>query len=234
MLPLIGVGLVVVGFALRLNPLVVVLAAAFGAGLGAGMSPLAVLAALGHAFNANRFVSLAWLVLPVIGLLEREGLQEQARSLVAGARRATTGRILILYFVYRQVTAALGLIALGGQAQMVRPLVAPMAEGAAEARLGVLPLRAVRLIRAHAAAAENLAVLFAEDVFVAMASILLIRGVLMQEGVVVEPLRLSLWALPTAAAALGIHGVRLWRLDGRLRRAAEAGEPAGGKPAGAP
>jgi len=222
MLSLIGVGIVVAGFALRINPMVVVLTAAFGAGFGAGLSPLVVLAAFGRAFNANRFVSVTWLVLPVIGLLEREGLQERARTLVARMRGASPGRILIAYFLYRQLTAAVGLIALGGQAQMVRPLVAPMAEGAAEARLGVLPVRALRLLRAHAAAAENLAVIFAEDVFVAVASVLLIRGLLLQAGVDVEPLRLSLWALPTAGAALAIHGVRMWRLDGRLKRAVRA------------
>lgn len=36
------------------------------------------------------------------------------------------------YFVFRQVTAALGLLSLGGHAQMIRPLIAPMAEAAAK------------------------------------------------------------------------------------------------------
>ena len=221
MLPLIGVGIVAGGFALRLNPLVVVLAAAFGAGLGAGLSPLVVLAAMGRAFNANRFVSVTWLVLPLIGVLEREGLQERARALVARLRGASPGRILILYFLYRQITAAVGLIALGGQAQMVRPLTAPMVEGAAEARLGPLPERTLRRLRAHAAAAENLGVIFAEDVFVAVSSVLLIRGVLLQAGLSVEPLRLALWAIPTALAALAIHGVRMARVDTQLKRWAD-------------
>lgn len=29
------------------------------------------------------------------------------------------------YFVFRQVTAALGLLSLGGHAQMIRPLISP-------------------------------------------------------------------------------------------------------------
>ena len=37
----------------------------------------------------------------------------------------------MLYFVAREGTAALGLMSLGGHAQTVRPLLAPMAEGAA-------------------------------------------------------------------------------------------------------
>ena len=45
--PLIGIGIVVIGFALRANPLAVVVAAAFGSGLGAGLSVPEVVAALG-------------------------------------------------------------------------------------------------------------------------------------------------------------------------------------------
>lgn len=36
--PLAGIAIVVIGFALRANPLGVVVAAAFGSGLGAGLS----------------------------------------------------------------------------------------------------------------------------------------------------------------------------------------------------
>lgn len=232
MLPLIGVAIVVAGFLLRFNPLVTVLAAAGASGLAAGLSPVKVVEAFGHAFNENRYVSAVWLVLPLIGLLERYGLQERARTLVGGARRATAGRLLMLYFVFRQATAAIGLTSVGGHAQMVRPLVAPMAEGAAEARDPQLaePLR--RLVRAYAAATDNIAVFFGEDIFIAMSSILLIRGVLQGAGVSVEPLQLSVWAIPTAGAALAIHAVRMWRLDRRLEAAREPSKRAGAEAEG--
>ncbi len=38
----------------------------------------------------------------------------------------------MLYFVAREGTAVLGLMSLGGHAQTVRPLLAPMAEGRSE------------------------------------------------------------------------------------------------------
>ena len=218
--PLIGVAVLVAGFAVRLNPLAAVVAAAYAAGLAGGMDVVGVTRALGDAFLSNRFVAAVWLVLPVIGLLERSGLQARARELVGRVRAASAGRLLLGYFVMRQVTAALGLTALGGHAQMVRPLVAPMAEAADEARQGAeLPLARRRHLRAHAAATDNVAVFFGEDVFVAMSSVLLIRGVLQAGGVEVAPLSISLWAIPTALAALGIHGLRLLRLDRRRARA---------------
>ena len=213
---LLGVGVVVVGFIVRINPLLVIAAAAITTGLAAGMAPLALVAALGKAFNDNRYVSLIWIVLPVIGLLEREGLQELARGLIARVKAATPGRLLLGYFVLRQALAAVGLTSVGGHAQTVRPLLAPMAEAAAEGRHGPLDDDTRQLIRAHAAAADNIALFFGEDIFLAIASILLIKGFLEQNGINVEPLQLSVWAMPTALAALCVHGTRLRTLDRRL------------------
>ena len=224
-LTLIGILIVVAGFAARLNPLLVVTVAGLATGLASGLGPIEVVTAFGKAFTESRYVAIVWLVLPVIGLLERAGLKERARTVIAGIPAATTGRVLALYFVIRQITAALGLISLGGQAQMVRPLVAPMAEGAAENRYGPLPLAIRRRIRANAAAVDNIAVFFGEDIFIAIGSILLIKGFLEQNGIHVEPTQLALWAVPTAIAAWIIHNVRLVLLDRSLRRALTAAEP---------
>ncbi|HEY2660120.1 MAG TPA: DUF969 domain-containing protein [Caulobacteraceae bacterium] len=223
MLTLIGVPIVVLGFLLRFNPLLVVTVAAVATGLAGGMNPVAVVSAFGKAFNDSRYVSVVLLALPVIGLLERGGLQERARALIGRARGATAGRLLLLYFGLRQITAAVGLAAVGGHVQMIRPLIAPMSEAAAETRLGALSGPVRRLVRAHAAAADNIALFYGEDIFVAVASVLLIKGVLQQNGIEVQPLQISLWAIPTALAAFVVHGARLLRLDGRLQR--EANRP---------
>ena len=226
---LLGIAVLVLGFVLRANPLLIVLAAALVTGLAAAWAPgvdaaallhaaTGTLAAFGRAFNANRYVSVVWLVLAAIGMLERLGLQERARTWISGVQAATVGRLLAVYFVVRQLTAALGLTSLGGHAQMVRPLIAPMAEGAAEARFGPLPDEARFLIRAHCAAVDNIALFFGEDIFIAIASILLIKGFLEQSGIVVEPFALSKWAIPTALAALLIHVFRLALLERRLQR----------------
>jgi uncharacterized membrane protein len=225
MLVLIGVAIVIVGFAVRANPLLVVTIAGIATGLASGHSLHDVIASFGKAFTESRYVAIVWLVLPVIGLLEHGGLRERARDVVAKFSGATTGRVLIAYFAIRQVAAALGLTALGGQAQMVRPLVAPMAEGAAEERFGELPLATRFLIRAHAAAADNVAVFFGEDIFVAIGSILLIVGFMDQNGIVVQPAALALWSIPTGVASFVIHCTRLVLLDRRLER--ELGAPKG-------
>lgn len=224
MLTLLGVVVVVVGFAARLNPLLVVILAAFTTGLFAGLSPLEVLAAFGKAFNENRFVTVAYLVLPMVGVLERAGLQERARALIARLRGVSVGPFLVAYLALRQITSAIGLHSIAGQAQSIRPLVAPMAEGAVEASTGA-PLDADtrQAVRAQAAATDNIGLFFGEDIFIAIGSILLMVGILASSGIVIDPLHLSLWAIPTAIVAFLIHGARLILFDRRLRR--KAGEP---------
>lgn len=221
MLVLAGVAVVIVGFALRFNPLLVVTFAAIVTGLAAHIDLLRVIAMLGKAFVANRFIAIAWLVLPVIGLLERGGIRERARSLILKLRGATTGRVLMAYLLIRQITAALGLTALGGHVQMVRPVIAPMAEASAEAIAPVDP-ETRDVIRANAAAVDNIGVFFGEDVFVAIGSVLLIKGFLEQNGILVAPSQLAVWAIPTALLAFVIHASRLWLLDRRLARRLQA------------
>jgi uncharacterized membrane protein len=217
MLVLTGLLVVVLGFAFRLNPLLVVTCAGIVTGLAGGLGILTTLKTLGHSFTESRYVAIVWLVLPVIGLLERAGLKERARDVVMRIQSATTGRVLLAYLALRQITAALGLVSLGGHAQMVRPLIAPMAEGAAERDVPDLDDASRQLIRAHAAAADNVGVFFGEDIFIAIGSILLIKGVLEQVGIRVLPTELALWAIPTAIAAFVIHGARVLLLDRRLK-----------------
>ena len=215
MLVLSGILIIVAGFLLRFNPLLVVLLSALATGLAAGMDPVALLAAFGKAFNDSRYVTVIYMVLPVIGLLERHGLQERARTLIASLRGATTGRLLLAYLLFRQLSAALGLTSIAGHAQTVRPLVAPMAEAAAEQQSGD-PARNED-VAAMAAATDNVGLFFGEDIFIAIGSILLMKGVLEGYGIVIEPLHLSVWAIPTAIAAFLIHGARLLLLDRRLK-----------------
>lgn len=209
---LIGIAVMVGGFALRLNPLLVVLAAALSTGLAAGMDLFKVIAAFGKAFNDTRYVSVVWIVLPVIGLLEHHGLQQRARGLVERMRGATLPRLLTGYLLLRQITSALGLTSIAGHAQTVRPLLAPMAEAAAQPESQEEADR----IKAMAAATDNIGLFFGEDIFIAIGSILLMIGFLDQQGIHLSPFDLSVWAIPTAIAAFIIHALRLRRF-GRKR-----------------
>ncbi|HVY89242.1 MAG TPA: DUF969 domain-containing protein [Hyphomonadaceae bacterium] len=233
MLVLLGIGVVVLGFVVRANPLLVVMAAAITTGLAAAWTPnadlavmwnaaLTTLATFGKAFNDNRFITLVWMLLIVIGLLERSGLQERARIVISSVPAATSAGVLWVYFIFRQILSAFGLTSLGGQAQMVRPLVAPMAEGAAESRHGPLPDKERYLIRSHSAAVDNIALFFGEDIFIAIGSIGLMVAFLKTNNIEMQPFDLSMWAIPTALCVFVVHSTRLFLLNRKLERALAA------------
>jgi uncharacterized membrane protein len=215
--PLAGIAVVIIGFAARLNALLVIVAAGAVTGFAAGMGPRELLAAIGSGFLANRYLAMFLLTLPVLGALERHGLREHAAAWVARRRELGLARLLVIYLGLRQLTAALGLISLAGQAQTVRPLLAPMAESAAQNELGALDIEQRERVRAMAAATDNVGLFFGEDIFVAFGAVLLIRGVLAEHGVELEPLAIALWGIPTAVCAFAVHALRLRRFGARLR-----------------
>jgi uncharacterized membrane protein len=219
LLPLIGIPVVVVGFLLRLNPLLVVTGAGVVTGIAVGIAPLDLLELVGVKFLGARSLTFFVLLLPVVGLLERYGLRQQATRLIAKFRRASPGRILLAYFGLRQLAAATGVQGIGGYVTTVRPLLAPMLEGAATARLGPLPDRTVAKLRSEAAATENVALFFGEDIFIAFSGVLLMEAFLRENGIHgIDPIQIGLWAIPSAIAAFLIHGFRLMRLDAVVAR----------------
>ncbi len=211
-----GIVIIILGFALRLNPMVVILAAAAATGVAGGLDVHAIIAAFGKAFNDARYVSIIWILLPVIGLLEAKGLRDRAREIVLRLKGATTGRLLLGYLLLRQLSAAMGLTSIAGHAQTVRPLVAPMAEASAETQTGAMTDDLQDEVREWSAATDNVGLFFGEDVFLAIGSILLMKGLMEQYGIILEPFELSVWAIPTAIAAFIVHGWRLMQLDRRL------------------
>lgn len=221
--PLLGVAVIVVGFALRLNAVPVVVCAALASGLLAGMHVPDLLALLGRSFVSSRMLLLFVLTLPAIGLLEHAGLREHAQRWMARLRGLTLARLLIGYLLVREGLAMLGLMGVAGHAQTVRPLLAPMSEAAAEKILPTLDDRDREELRAIAAATDNVGRFFGEDVFIALGAVLLIQGFYAQHGIELTPLSIALWALPTAIAAFAIQSVRIWLYQRRLlKRARDA------------
>ncbi len=214
--PLLGVAWVVVGFVLRFNPVIVVVSAGLVSGIAAGKTLSELLALLGDSFVSNRALLLFALTLPTIGLLERAGLREHALRWIAGLRGLTLSRLLAGYLAARQGLSMLGLIDIAGHAQTVRPLLAPMSESAAEKTRAPLQRDEKQRVHALAAATDNVGRFFGEDVFLAFSAVLLIQGFYAQHGIVLEPLQISLWALPTAIAAFIIHAVRIVVFQRRL------------------
>lgn len=216
--PLIGVVIITLGLALRLNTLLVILTAGIVTGLVADIDFIEILSILGASFTQNRYMSLFILVLPMIGVLERFGLRERAETLIGSIKQASAGRVMFTYLLLRKVTNALGLN-LGGHPSMIRPLVAPMAEAAAEKNRKPLTHKERQHLRALAAMSENFANFFSQLIFIGAGGLLLIKGVLEDHGYSVALNDMFMWGIPTALASCVVFYVRAWIEDSRLAKA---------------
>ena len=108
-LVLIGVLLIVVGFALKLDVVAVVLISGLVTGLVSGMSLVEVLDLIGKGFVTNRYMSLFFLSLPLIAIMERYGLKDRAAEAIKKIKSASAGGVVGLYILIRWVAAIFSL-----------------------------------------------------------------------------------------------------------------------------
>ena len=216
-LKLVGILVVVAGFVLKFDTMATVVAAGLVTGLVAGMSPMEILTTLGDAFLSNRTATLFVLTLAAIGLCERNGLKDKAVDLVRMMKSATTGRVLALWQVIRTMASAFSL-RIGGHPQFIRPLINPMAQGAAVARFGRIAPEEEDKIKGLAAATENYGNFFAQNCFMGSSGTLLIVSTLNEQGYQVDALQISGQAVPIAVISV-VVGV-LWGLlfDAAMKR----------------
>ena len=114
-LVLLGILIVIVGFALRLDAILIIFAAAIVTALVGGIGVDGFLATLGSSFVSNRSMAVFIIILLVVGTLERNGLKEAAAALIGKAKRATPGIVIALYGMMRVVFAAFN-VGFGGVA----------------------------------------------------------------------------------------------------------------------
>lgn len=212
---LIGILIIIVGFALKLNTLAVVIASGIVTGLIADMSIVEILTTLGDTFVAKREMCLFLLTLPVIGMCERYGLKEKAIMMIEKVKNLSTGRILSGYLFIRELSIAMS-VKLGGHPQFVRPLINPMAQGAAVAKYGELDVEDEDKIKAHAAAADNIGNFFGQNVFIANSGVLLIAGTLETLGYNVDALQVAKASIPVAVIAFILGAIYNYYLDKKL------------------
>lgn len=215
---LLGILIIIIGFALKLDTIAVVVTAGIATGLVAHMNIVDILNTLGEAFITNRVTCLFMITIPVIGLCERYGLKTKAVMLIKKASSLSVGKLLSGYTLLREATIAMG-VTLGGHPQFVRPLVSPMAEGAAVAKYGdKVDEKDIEKIKSYSAASDNIGNFFAQNVFIANAGVLLIASTLEGLGVPVDTLQVSKVAIPVAVIAFIFWTAQNMLLDKKLKQ----------------
>ncbi|WP_252243299.1 DUF969 domain-containing protein [Clostridium sp. ZBS14] len=214
---LIGILIIIVGFALKLDTIAVVVSSGIITGLVSGMSITEILTTLGDAFINNRATCLFMLTIPVIGLCERYGLKAKAIMLIQKAKGLSTGILLSGYTFIREATIAIG-VTLGGHPQFVRPLISPMAEGASIAKYKNLDEKDLDKIKAYSAASDNIGNFFGQNVFMANSGVLLIASTLETLGLNVDTLQIAKASVPVAIVAFILCIIQNYLLDKSLKK----------------
>lgn len=220
-LKLIGVVIVIIGFAIKFDTIATVVIAGLATGLVAGMTPMEIFDTLGKSFISNRTATLFVLTLPVIGVCERYGLKEKAIDFIRSIKNATTGRVILIYQAIRTLAAAFS-VRLGGHPQFVRPVVVPMAEGAAS-KYGEVTPEVSDVIRGASAAAENYGNFYAQNCFMGASGTLLIVATLVEQGFDVSAVQIATWSIPIAVTSVLVGIVRNLMLDRKIEKMMNAG-----------
>lgn len=214
---LIGVLIIVIGFMLKLDTIAVVLVAGLATGLVAGMGFIEILEVLGGAFVSTRYMTLLLLTLALVGILERNGLRERAEMCISKLKGATCGKVLSIYVVIRTIAAILSL-RIGGHVQFIRPLVYPMAKGAAE-KEGKLSVELDEELKGHVNAVENYGNFYGQNGFIAGAGVLLIVGTLKELGISnIEAYSVAKSSLIMAVLSVIISIIRNYMFDMKIKR----------------
>lgn len=220
-LKLIGIIIIILGFLLEIDTIAVILIAAVVTGLVSGLDLYAILDTLGKAFVDNRLVTLFILTLPMVGLIERFGLKKQASNMIGKVKQVTSGRLLTIYLIIREL-AGVASIRIGGHPQFVRPLINPMVQGALRTRYNLneteIDAKDIEKIKAQASAMENYGNFFGQNTFLGAAGVLLIVGTLDSLGYKVSGMDVAKASMPIALIMIVIGVLSNVLFDRKLAR----------------
>ena len=205
-LVLIGIVIIVVGFVLKLDVISVVLISGVATGLAGGKGIVEILDIIGKGFIENRYMSLFFTTLVVIGIMERYGLKEKAADGIKKIKGASAGLVIWLYLFIRWLAAIFSL-RLGGHVQFVRPLILPMAEGAATKTVDLTETKL-----------EDLKALAGAPV---ASGILLIASTLNDKGYNVTGAQIAYYSLFAGIAMILLSVVQCFLFEIKLRKVGE-------------
>lgn len=200
---LVGILIVIIGFAFKLDSILIILCASVVTALVGGLGFQGLLETLGNSFVANRNMAIFILIMLVTGTLERNGLKQAASKLIGKTKSASPGKVIGIYGIMRGIFGAFN-VSFGGVAGFVRPIVMPMAIGSIEAEGEKINEEHLEEIKGMASGMENIAWFFCQVLFVGGSGALLVQTTLASLGYDVSLIDLVKVEIPVAITAVGV------------------------------
>lgn len=217
MVKLLGILIIILGFSLKLDSILIIVLSAIVTAIAGGLAPTELLTTLGETFVNNRSMAIFILIMFVTGTLERNGLKEAAAKLIGKIKNPSSGKVIAAYGVMRGIFGAFN-VSFGGVAGFVQPIIMPMATGAVEANGNEINEEHKEEIKGMASAMENIAWFFCQVLFVGGSGGLLIQGTLAGLGYDVDLAALAKVAIPTAVVAIIASMIYFILKDKRLMK----------------
>lgn len=212
---LLGILIVIIGFAFKLDSILIIIAAAFTTALVGGVDMITLVETFGESFVNNRSMTIFILVMLVTGTMERNGLREASSALISKIKGASAGIVIGAYGIIRGIFGAFN-VGIGGVAGFIRPVLIPMATGAVEAKGHKINEEHLEQIKAMSAGIENISWFFCQVLFIGGSGALLVQGTLANLGYDINLIDLAAVEIPVAITGVAVGVVYYWLRDRQL------------------
>ena len=215
MLSLLGVVVVIIGFALKLEPIAIIVVSAIVTAVCGGINVVDLLTSVGTTFVANRNQLITIILMILTGTLEKNGLKEAGAALIRKAKGLTTGMLIAIWGVLDEIFIIFK-IPIGGIPSYVRPILMPMTLGIIESKAYEVAPEHEETIKALYGKDYNVSNFFGQCLFAANSSVLLIQSTLASIGYEVDVMQIVAVQIPVALFAMLVNATQTLIVDGRM------------------
>ena len=215
MLSLLGVVVVIIGFALKLEPIAIIVVSAIVTAVCGGINVVDLLTSVGTTFVANRNQLITIILMILTGTLEKNGLKEAGAALIRKAKGLTTGMLIAIWGVLDEIFIIFK-IPIGGIPSYVRPILMPMTLGIIESKGYEVAPEHEETIKALYGKDYNVSNFFGQCLFAANSSVLLIQSTLASIGYEVDVMPIVAVQIPVALFAMLVNATQTLIVDGRM------------------
>ena len=213
MLSLLGVVVVIIGFALE--PIAIIVVSAIVTAVCGGINVVDLLTSVGTTFVANRNQLITIILMILTGTLEKNGLKEAGAALIRKAKGLTTGMLIAIWGVLDEIFIIFK-IPIGGIPSYVRPILMPMTLGIIESKGYEVAPEHEETIKALYGKDYNVSNFFGQCLFAANSSVLLIQSTLASIGYEVDVMQIVAVQIPVALFAMLVNATQTLIVDGRM------------------
>ena len=215
MLSLLGVVVVIIGFALKLEPIAIIVVSAIVTAVCGGINVVDLLTSVGTTFVANRNQLITIILMILTGTLEKNGLKEAGAALIRKAKGLTTGMLIAIWGVLDEIFIIFK-IPISGIPSYVRPILMPMTLGIIESKGYEVAPEHEETIKALYGKDYNVSNFFGQCLFAANSSVLLIQSTLASIGYEVDVMQIVAVQIPVALFAMLVNATQTLIVDGRM------------------